>query len=203
MARTQSIAQTKNAQTKNTSRARAKKRERPLGAIVGLAVGTVLATAILIGGVQLAVPHSVVSDFYRLVHFNPTATLPLSPLFQTWAQQIQVEDAVFGTTVPLLCGGLLLGRLAPSYEVPRRVRIVGGLMALGILAVTQVFIWTTANITQGMLNARDGGQQVALTAPASLIVRQVLLSIAQAAVCVGGVWLGQRWHRRAAQLTER
>ncbi len=195
MARTQSIAQTK------TSRARAKKRERPLGAVVGLAVGTVLATAVLIGGVQLLVPHSVVSDFYRLVHFNPTATLPLSPLFQTWVQQIQDEDAVFGTTVPLLCGGLLLGRLAPSYEAPRRVRIAGSLMALGILLAAQAFIWTAAEITQGALNVRDGGQQVALTASVSLIVRQALLIAAQTAVCVGGVWLGQR--RRTLPLTER
>ena len=196
MAQTQSAARTKNA-----GRGRAKKRERPLGAVVGLAIGTVLATAILIGAVQLAVPHSVVSDFYRLVHFNPTATLPLSPLYQDWAGQIQTQDAVFGTTVPLLCGGLLLGRLAPSYETPRRVRVVGGLMALGILVAAQAFIWTAAELTQGALNARDGGQQVAITAPLSLVVLQALLIIAQAAVCVGGVWLGQR--RPAAQSTER
>ena len=177
------------------TRGRAKKRERPLGTAVGWGIAATLGAAIAMAAVQFLYPHSVLHDFYSLVHYNASATLPLDPLYQDWATTIQ-EDDVVETAVALLCGGFALGRLAPSYAPRRRVLVAGALMALGILIVSLGFVWTSAVINQNTLNAHEGGKQVALGAPLSLVFRQALVCFVQTAFCVLGAWLGLRLRDR-------
>ena len=175
-----------------------KKREQPLGIAVALGLATTLAAAVLIVAVQLLIPHSVMHNFYALVHYNASATLPLDPLYQNWATVIQ-EDDVVETALALLCGGFVLGRLAPSYAPTRRVLLAGLLMALGVLLVSLGFVWTSAVISQNTLNAHEGGQQVGIAAPPLLVVVQTLLVIFWTALCVFGTWAGRLLRQRRRQ----
>ena len=184
------------------ARGRAKKREQPLGIAVALGLVTMLAVAILIVAVQLLVPHSVLHNFYALVHYNPSATLPLDPLYQKWYEEISQED-VFGSAVSLLCGGLAVGWFAPSYVSRRRVLLAGTGLGIGFLLVCLAFLWIGGIVTQNALNAHEGGQQVGIAAPPSLILVQTLLVIFWTACCAFGTWLGlvlrERLRRRQAE----
>ena len=178
------------------TRAKAKRRERPLGAAVGLGVLTAFGVGLLILIVELLIPNSTLHNFYLLAHHNASATLPLDPLYQEWADKIQEEDALLVTPLSLLCGGLVMGRLSPSYVPRRRLLIAGGLLGLGVLAVSLGFLWPTAILQQNTLNAHEGGQIVHLTAPVGLIVRQALFGAAWTALCVLGTRLGLHWRDR-------
>ena len=168
-----------------------RKREKPLGAAIALGLMTTLGVAALISVIQFLVPHSALHNFYQLVHYNSSATLPLDPLYQDLMTRIQTEDALFLTPVSLFCGGLVLGWLAPRYASYLRVYVSGGLTGLGITAASVGFTWPTAIFQQKALNAHDGGEQVALSAPPSLIAEQAFLMLAWIAVCILGTWLGQ------------
>ena len=172
------------------ARGKAKKRERPLGVAIGLGLAATLLVGVVIAVALLLTPGTVAHQFFRLVHNNASATLPLDPLYQEWAAKIQEEDTLFGTPISLLCGGLVLGWLAPHYASNRRVLVAGALMGLGVLAASLGFVWTTGIIQQSTLNAHEGGQQVVLTAPPELILHQTMGVAAWTAVCVLGTWLG-------------
>ena len=177
------------------ARGKAKKRERPLGMAVALGLATTLAVAILIVVVQLFVPHTVVSNFYRLVHYHASATLPLDPLYQEWYETLS-EEGAFGDAFSLLCGGLVIGWLAPSYETRRRVLVAGAMLGVGLLLVSLAFLWVGGVIEQNTLNAHEGGQQVGIAAPPLLILFQTMLVLVCAACCVLGtrigLWLRER-----------
>ena len=173
-----------------------KKREQPLGVAVAYGLATTFAVAALITVAQFLAPHSVLHNFTLLAHYNASATLPLDPLYQDWSSQLQEEDVLFVTPFSLLCGGLMLGRLAPSYAPLRRVLLGGGLLGLGVLAASLGFTWPEAIFQQNTMNAHEGGRQVSLTAPPALIAKQALAAIFSVAVCVLGAWLGLRLRDR-------
>jgi hypothetical protein len=177
-------------------RGKAKKREKPLGVAVALGVAATLGIAILIVAIQLLVPHTVVNDFYMLVHYNASATLPLDPLYQRWYETLSEEDA-FGTAFSLLCGGLVIGWLAPSYVSRRRVLLAGLGLGVGLPLACLAFLWIGGIVEQNTLNAHEGGQQVGVAAPLSLIVSQTVLVVVWTAVCVFGTWLGFRLRGRS------
>ena len=194
------MARTLEAATRGTAKnPEKKKRERPLGVAVALGLATTLAIAILIVVVQLLVPHTVVSNFYKLVHYNSSATLPLDPLYQEWYETLSKEGAV-GDAFSLLCGGFVVGWLAPSYETRRRVLMAGALLGIGLLLVSLAFLWVGGVHEQNTLNAHEGGQQVGITAPPSLILFQTVLVLVCAACCVLGAWAGLGLRRRRAVL---
>jgi hypothetical protein len=178
------------------TRAKAKRRERPMGAAISLGIGATIGVGIIILIVLLLIPSSTLHNFYVLVRHNASATLPLDPLYQEWAGKIQDEDALYVTTFSLLCGGLVLGRLAPRYAARRRILWVGALMALGIIAVSLGFVWFSAITQQNTMNHNEGGQTVRLTLPPKLILVQALCAVAWTAVCVFGTWLGVTWRDR-------
>lgn len=176
---------------------RAKKREKPLGVAVALGLATTLAVAISIVAVQLLVPHTFVSNFYKLVHYNSSATLPLNPLYQGWFEQLSEED-VPGTAFSLLCGGLVIGWLAPSYETRRRVLLAGVGLGVGLPLVCQAFQWSAGILEQNTLNAHEGGQQVGIIAPPSLILIQAACILGWAVFCVLGTRIGY-WLRERSR----
>ena len=184
------------------TRGRAKKREQPLGAAIGLGVVATLAVGIIIVVVQLLIPGTAVQQFYSLSHNVPSATLPMDPLYQSLLGQIQKEEALFGTPFPLFCGGLVLGWFAPSYVVRRRLLLSGAALGFGVLAFFLGFEWIAGVYEQNTLNAHEGGQQVLLTAPPELIVRQAVWAAGWIVVCILGTWLGltlrERVRRKAA-----
>ena len=177
------------------TRGKAKKREQPLGVAVAAGLATTLAVAILIVGVQLLVPHTVISNFYKLVHYNSSATLPLDPLYQKWFEEISEED-IPGSAFSLLCGGLVAGWLAPSYESRRRVLLAGAWVGLGFPLTCLAFLWITGVLEQNAMNAHEGGQQVGVSASPALILTQAALVLVWTAVCVFGTWAGLRLRRR-------
>jgi hypothetical protein len=59
-----------------------------------------------------------------------------------------------------------------------------------VMAVLLAFQWIAALNQQHTLNIHEGGQQVVLTAPPDLILRQTLFVTAWTAVCVLGTWIG-------------
>ncbi len=189
------MAQILEAATRGKARKREAKREKPLGVAVALGLAVTLGVAVLFVAVQLLVPHTVVSNFYKLVHYNSSATLPLNPLYQGWYEQISEED-IPGTAFSLLCGGLVTGWFAPSYETRRRILVAGGALGLGLLLACQAFQWGAGVLEQNTLNAHEGGQQVGIAAPPSLILLQVAFILVWTAFCVLGTWIGFRLRRR-------
>ena len=181
-------------------RGRAKKRETPLGIAVAWGLATTLAVAILIVAVQFLEPRSALREFYLLVHYNSSATLPLSPLYQEWYEEISKEDVV-GSAFSLLCGGLAVGWLAPSYASRRRVLLAGLGLGFGVPLACLAFLWIGGVVEQNALNVQQGGQQVKIVAPASLIVAQAFFVVVWAGLCVlgAGAGLALRARRRNMQ----
>ena len=178
-------------------RGRAKRRERPLGVAVGLGLATVLGVGMLILVVQLLLPGTTLHLFWDLVRHNSSATLPLDPLYQDWGAKIQAEDDWVVAPLSLLCGGLVLGRLAPRYASRRRVLLSGAALGLGMLAASLGFTWPAAVLQQNALDRNEGGMNVVLTAPTELIVRQALFVLGWTAFCVLGTRLGLLLRDRA------
>ena len=196
------MARTLEAATRGKGKNREKKkRERPLGVSVALGLAATLGVAIFIVAVQLLVPHTFISNFYKLVHYNSSATLPLNPLYQGWLEQISEED-IPGTAFSLLCGGLVIGRLAPSYETRRRVLLAGAGMGFGLLLLCLAFQWGAGILEQNALNHNEGGQQVGIAAPPSLILLQAALVIFWTVCCVGGTRLGLWLRARRSEARE-
>lgn len=176
---------------------RAKRRERPFGAAVGWAVAATLGVGLLILGVQLLLPSSAVHNMYLLAHYNSSPTLRDDPLFQQWMDAINREEALFATPLCLLCGGLTLGWLAPTYAGRGRVLRVAALFAFAVVAVSLAFVWPTAIVQQNRLN-EAGGHIVQVSIPPELMVRQAILTALWIGVCVIGAW-GGLWARRRGQ----
>jgi len=209
MARTASL-DTKSAEKKSAERKsadgtaqkkgrRARRREQPLGVAIALGLAAALAAGIVIALASVLIPGTAAHQFYALVHSIHSATLPLDPLYQDWAEKIDEEETLFATPLSLLCGGLTLGWLAPSYSGRRRVLLSGGLMGFGFIVAVVAFVWVVGTLNQNLLNRTEGGQQVNITAPPELIVKQIIAAILWTAICVLGSWLGLRLRERARQ----
>ena len=164
-----------------------------------LGLAAALAAGIVIAVVSVLLPGTPAHQFYSLVSHIQSATLPLDPLYQEWSDKISEEEVFFATPLALLCGGLALGWLAPSYEEKRRVLLSGGLMGFSVVAASVAFVWVFGVLDQNALNHIEGGQQVKITAPPELIVKQAVSAVLWTVVCVGGTWLGLRGRERARQ----
>lgn len=207
MARTASL-DTKTTDTKTADRTagrktalgkarRGKKREQPLGVAIACGLAATLAAAVVIALALVLMPGTTAHQFYSLVSHVQSATLPLDPLYQEWSEKISEEEALFATPASMLCGGLALGWLAPSYVERRRVLTSGSLMGFAIVAASVTFEWVIGVLDQNALNHIEGGQQVRITAPPELIVKQAIFVVIWTAICVLGTWLGLRLRERA------
>lgn len=181
---------------KHPARGRAKERELPLGAAIAYGLGATLAAGVVIALALVLIPGTAAHQFFALVSGIHSATLPLDPLYQEWSEKISEEETLFATPVSMLCGGLALGWLAPSYASRRRVLLSGGLLGFGVVAASVAFVWVFGILNQNTLNHQQGGQQVVITAPPELIVRQAIAAVLWTAICVFGTWLGQRLRAR-------
>lgn len=204
MARTASL-DTKTAdrtagRKKTSGRARrGKKREQPLGVAIACGLAATLAAAIVIALALVLIPGTAAHQFFSLVSQVQSATLPLDPIYQEWSEKISEEEALFATPASMLCGGLVLGWLAPSYVERRRVLISGALLGFGAVVASIAFVWVFGVLDQNALNHIEGGQQVKITAPPELIAKQIGFAVLWTAICVLGTWLGQRLRERARQ----
>ena len=181
---------------KTRTRARARRRERPLGAAVALGLAVTLGVGLVILVAQLLSPGSFLRQYSELLRHAPSASLPLSPLYQQLSERVAREEALFATPLSLLCGGLTLGLLAPRYAPKRRVLIAAGLMAFGILAVSLAFLWVDNIATTNVLNSHEGGNVTHPTAPPAYLLLQALWGLAWIGACVLGAWLGLRGRDR-------
>ena len=197
MARTVSLDTKSADRTTQGKTRRAKKREQPLGAAIALGLTATLAVGIIITVISVLIPGTPAHQFYSLVQHIHSATLPLDPLYQEWSEKISEEEVLFATPVSLLCGGLTLGWLAPSYADRRRVLISGAALGFGVIAVSVAFVWGFGLLDQNTLNHTEGGQQVNITAPPALIIGQAVSIVVWTAVCLFGTWLGLRGRERA------
>ena len=188
MARTASL----NPKTAERRTRRAKKRELPLGAAAGFGLAASLAAGTLIALTLVLIPGTAAHQFFSLASGIHSATLPLDPLYQQWMEKISEEETLFATPVSMLCGGLTLGRLAPSYAGRRRVLLSGAALGFGIVAAAVAFVWVFGVLNQNTLNHLQGGEQVKLSAPPDLIVREIVSIAFWTAACVLGTWLGLR-----------
>ncbi len=178
---------------------RGKKREQPLGVAITLGFAATLAAGIVIAVVSVLLPGTPAHQFFSLAQHIHSATLALDPLYQEWLEKISEEEVLFAMPVSMLCGGLALGWLAPSYVERRRVLVAGGLMGFAVVAASVAFVWVFGILDQNALNHIEGGQQVNITAPPELIVKQVVSAILWTTICVLGTWLGLRGRERARQ----
>ena len=205
MARTASLdtktagRKTAGGKTAQRKARRGKKREQPLGVAIACGLAAILAAVIVIAVTSVLMPGTAAHQFYSMVLHIHSATLPLNPLYQEWLEQISEEEVLFATPASMLCGGLVLGWLAPSYVERRRVLISGGLVGFAVIAVAVAFESVIGVLDQNALNHIEGGQQVKLTAPPELIVKQIGFVVFSAAICVLGTWLGLRLRERARQ----
>lgn len=174
------------------TRGRAKNRERPLGAAVGLALAAILAVGLVLLVVQLLMPGSTVRNFSLMSIHTSSATLPLDPLYQEYKEAIGRQEVLFDSPLAFGCGGLVLGLLAPRYAARRRVLLTSALMALGLLAVLLGFTWAYALYNVNALASNEGGQVARLGAPLDYVLWQTLWGLGWTAVCVGGAWVGMR-----------
>ena len=178
------------------ARAKAKRRERPLGAAVCAGLAVTLGVVLVILVVQLLIPDSFLRQYYELLRHSPSATLPFDSLYQQLSEKAAREEALFATPFSLLCGGLTVGLLAPRYAPRRRVLVAAGLMAAGILAVSLSFLWVDNINTSNLLNTHEGGYVSHPTAPLAYLLRQALWGLGWIAACVLGAWLGLRGRDR-------
>ena len=174
------------------ARAKAKRRERPLGAAVSAGLAVTLGVVLVILVVQLLIPHSFMREYFELLRRSASATLPFNPLYQQYSEQAAREEALFATPFSLLCGGLTVGLLAPRYSPRRRVLVAAGLMAFGVLAVSLSFLWVDSIKTTALINGNEGGYITHSTAPPEYLLRQALWGLGWIAACILGAWLGQR-----------
>lgn len=174
------------------ARGRAKRRERPLGAAVGLALAAIFAVGLVLLVAQLLWPGSTVRNFFLLSLHASSATLPLDPLYQQYKESLNRQEALFDSPLSFGCGGLVLGLLAPRYATRRRVLITSALMALGLLVVLLGFTWIDALHNVNALADNEGGRVARLGAPLDYVLRQTLWGLGWTAVCVGGTWSGMR-----------
>jgi len=172
------------------TRARARRRERPLGAAIALGLVVTMGAGLVILVAQLLSPGSFLREYFELLRHSPSASLPLSPLYQQLSERVAREEALFATPFSLLCGGLTLGLLAPRYAPRRRVLSAAGLMAFGILAVSLSFLWVDNIATTNLLNGHEGGDVTHPTAPLAYLLSQALWGLAWIGACVLGAWLG-------------
>ena len=156
---------------------RQKKRERPLGAAIGLGLAATLGVALLIFVIEMLLPHSTVRTFVDLSLHAPSATLPLGSLYQDLKEGVDTQEALFVTPFSLFCGGLVLGRFAPRYAPLRRVLTAGAGMALGILVVSLAFSWEQA-ISHTKALAQEGGWVAGLSAPLEYLAASNALGLA-------------------------
>ena len=175
-----------------------KRRERTLGQAIALALAVTLGVALLIFVGLMCLPGSALHQFYLLAHYNASNTLRGSLLFQKWMDEIDRQEVVV-TALSLLCGGLALGWLAPSYTSRRRLLLSAAGISLGLVAVLLAFLWPTAILNQNQLNANAGGTQDYVTAPFYVIRNQILWGIVWTAVCVLGAWGGRILRTRYAK----
>jgi len=197
MARTASID--RKSTDRKSARGRAKKREQPLGTAIAYGLAATLAAGIVIALALVLIPGTAAHQFFALVSGIHSATLPLDPLYQEWSEKMSEQETLFATPASMLCGGLALGWLAPSYASRRRVLLSGGLMGFGVVAAAVAFVWVLGVVNQKTLNHDQGGQQVIITAPPELIVKQAIVAVLWTVVCVFGTWLGLRLRERARQ----
>lgn len=189
---------------KTRARVKARRRERPLGAAIALGLVVTLGVGLVILVAQLLSPGSFLRQYYDLLLHSPSASLPLSPLYQQLSERVAREEALFATPFSLLCGGLTLGLLAPRYAPPKRVLGAAALMAFGLLAVLLTFLWVDSIATTRLLNSHEGGDVAHPTAPFAYLLSQALSCLAWIGACVLGAWLGLRGRdRRAARLASR
>lgn len=146
--------------------------------------------------ILVTVPNSALHNLIRLCLYVPSDTLPLSPLYQEWMEKVQWEEALLVTPLSLLCGGLVLGRLAPRYASHKSVLLAGAAMAFSIVAASLAFTWSISVYETNGLNASEGGRITQLSAPLGYIVRQTLFAAAWTAVGVVGTALGLRLRDR-------
>ena len=184
------------ARTNGKTHGRAKRRERPLGAAIGWGLVVTFGAGLVILLVLRSLPGSVITHLFQLSLHAASPTLRGDPLYQQYSDQLDELDALLGTPLSLLCGGLTLGRLAPRYATRRRVLLSGAAMAFGINVVTLAFTWLSAVIEQNRINHREGGYIYPITAPLDLIVRQIVFILVWTGVCAFGAWLGLRWRDR-------
>ena|GEM_PF-1140659 len=190
------------------TRTRARRREKPLGAAIAFGLAVTLGVGLVILVAQLLSPGSFLRQYFELLRHAPSATLPLSPLYQQLSERVAREEALFATPLSLLCGGLTVGLLAPRYAPKRRVLLSAGLMAFGILAVSLAFLWVDSIATTNLLNSHEGGDVTHPTAPFAYLLLQALWGLAWIGACVFGAWLGlhgRDWRvsREAARLATR
>lgn len=199
MARTASLDTKSADKTASGKSRRSKKREQPLGFAIALGLTAALAAGMVIALASVLIPGTAAHQFYSLVQNIHSATLPLDPLYQGWVEKMNEEEVFFATPLSLLCGGFSLGWLAPSYVERRRVLLSGGLMGFGVIAVSVAFVWVFGILNQNTLNRTEGGQQVNITAPPELIIKQAIVAVLWTAICVLGTWIGLRLRERARQ----
>ena len=168
-----------------------KKRERTLGQAIGLSLAVTLGVALLIFMVLMSLPGSALHQLYLLIRFNSTATLRSDILFKDWMEKVDVQEAVFVTPFSLLCGGLALGWLSPSYAARRRVLIWAAAIPVGLVTLFLALLWPTAILQQNAMNANAGGSQNYVTAPFEVVRNQIFWGIIWTLVSILGAWGGR------------
>ena len=152
--------------------------------------------ALVLFFILMAIPGSALHYFLQLCLHDASATLPFSQLYQEWSAKIEIEEIFLVTPLSLLCGGLILGWLAPRYVSRKSVLLSAAAMGIAILVLSLAFTWTTSVYETNGLAASEGGWVARLSAPLSYIVRQTLLVAAWTTVCVLGATLGLRLRDR-------
>lgn len=179
-----------NGRTNGKESRKAKRRERPLGVAIGWALAATFGTALVILLALSHLPGAVITHLFELSRYAASPTLRNDPLYQQYAERVSELDTLIDTPLSLLCGGLVLGRLAPRYATRRRVLLSGAAMALGVVIIPLGLTWLTAVLQQNAINRQTGGYVYPVTAPPDLIVRQLALFLVWAAIGTGGAWLG-------------
>ena len=162
-----------------------------------------MGVGLLLFAILVAIPGTDMLNYIHLCLHAASSTLPFSKLYQDWSAKIQQEEALLVTPLSLLCGGLILGRLAPHYASRKSVLLSGAAMAVGILVVSLAFTWSNAVYETNSLAASEGGWIARMTAPISYLVRQTLWVAAWTAVCVLGSALGLRLRDRRPPASEK
>ena len=186
------------ARVNGRTRRKAKKRERPLGAAIGWGLAVTFAVALIILLALRQLPGAVITHLFELSRYAASPTLRNDALYQQYSERLNEMDALLGTPLSLLCGGLTLGWLAPRYATRRRILLSGTTMAFAVVVIPLALVWLAAVLQQNAIDRQMGGYFYPVTAPPDLIVRQILWAILWVAIGTGGTWLGLRLRDRKA-----
>jgi hypothetical protein len=184
--------------TKQKKRVR-RQRERLLSVAVAWSVAVIFGVGLALFLALFLTPNSALRNYWDLTHYN--AVTASNPLYQQFANGMELEEKLLVTPLSLFCGGAVLGLLASPREGRRRLLLTSLGLAVGVLVVSLGFTWSVV-IYQSISFAREWQiKPMTPIATHAYILAQTAWILGWIAVCVLGTFAALLWRSFRRKIT--